>query len=76
MSNTTRQFQRCTAERQDVPFAVLRGAGSFYDPQGVDPAANDAPMARRSPLAAPDASVPASNLSISNWYAISGTSMA
>ena len=75
MSNTTRQFQGCTAERQDVPFGVLRGAGSFDDPQGVDPAANDAPMTRRTPLAAPDASAPVSNLLISSWYAISGTAM-
>lgn len=76
MTSTPRQFQEDPVDRQEVSGELLCGDA---EPVGrLDPglARHEAPAVRYSAAPLRDALTPVSNLSISSWYAISGTAMA
>lgn len=76
MTSNPHQFQGYAADRQELAGHVLRGDTDPGHLEGADPALNDALQLRCSLGLARDDLATVSNLSISSWYAISGTAMA
>jgi hypothetical protein len=76
MTSNPRQFQGYVADRQEWAGNVQRGDADPGRLQGAAPAPDDAQRTRGSQSLSRDDLAGVSNLSISSWYAISGTAMA
>lgn len=76
MTSQLRQFQGYVATRQELPLDALDGEVARNDLRAGATAINDAMRPRCGQATSGDVLAPASNLSISSWYAISGTAMA
>ena len=76
MTSLPRQFQGYTSARQELAGDVLPGDAVRNDCQAFGPALHEVLQPRCSPVPSSEGLLPVSNLSISSWYAISGTAMA
>jgi hypothetical protein len=76
MTSNPRQFQGYVADRPEWAGNVQYGDADPGKLPGADPAPHDAQRVRGSQAVSRDDLASVSNLSISSWYAISGTAMA
>lgn len=76
MTSQPRQFQGYVATRQEMPLDAPPAEVARNDLRAGATATNDAMRQRYGQATSGDVLAPVSNLSISSWYAISGTAMA